>query len=91
MRSKVCKNAYQIISTFNGEYGKHVFEASGNLRGPSEYLYNRWITKIDKRIGVSLLPLIQEEVEEEVEEEENDNNEDDLEGPKIKSTDVTIR
>ena len=31
------------------------------------------------------------ELEEEVEEEENDNNEDDLEGPKIKSTDVTIR
>ena len=74
MRSKVCKNAYQIISTFN-----------------REYLYNRWITKIDKRIGVSLLPLIQEEVEEEVKEEENDNNEDDLEGPKIKSSDVTIR
>ena len=35
LRSKVCKNAYQIISTFNGEYGKHVFEASGALRGPS--------------------------------------------------------
>ena len=34
LRSKVCKNAYQIISTFNGEYGKHVFEASGALRGP---------------------------------------------------------
>jgi len=36
LRSKVCKNAYQIISTFNGEYGKHVFEASGALRGPQE-------------------------------------------------------
>ena len=34
LRSKVCKNAYQIISTFNGEYGKHVFEASGALRSP---------------------------------------------------------
>ena len=34
LRSKVCKNAYQILSTFNGEYGKHVFEASGALRGP---------------------------------------------------------
>ena len=32
LRSKVCKNAYQIISTFTGEYGKHVFEASGALR-----------------------------------------------------------
>ena len=34
LRSKVCKNAYQIISIFNGEYGKHVFEASGALRDP---------------------------------------------------------
>ena len=31
---KVCQDAYQIISTFNGEYGKHVFEASGALRDP---------------------------------------------------------
>ena len=55
-------------------------------------MYNQWITKIYKRICVSFLPLIQEkEVEEEVKEEENDNNEDDLEGPKIKSSDVTIR
>ena len=34
LRSKVLKNAYQIISTFNGEYGKHVFEASGALGYP---------------------------------------------------------
>ena len=34
LRSKVCKNAYQIISTFNGEYGKHVFKVSGALRDP---------------------------------------------------------
>ncbi len=33
-RSKVCKNAYQIISKFNGEYGKRILRPQGPSGGP---------------------------------------------------------